>query len=81
MEISTLIIGFILGLVLGALLLYFMLRSTQVSRVLFDELNSNFIHQSADLNNSNIKTEELRSTNTELISDLKILQNENKSPH
>lgn len=76
MEISTLIIGFILGLVLGALLLYFMLKSSQVSRDLFDELNNNFIHQSADLNNSKIKTEELLSTNSELISDLKILQNE-----
>lgn len=76
MEISTLIIGFILGLVLGALLLYFMLKSSQVSRDLFDELNNNFIHQSADFNNSKIKTEELLLTNSELISDLKILQNE-----
>jgi len=76
MEISTLIIGFILGLVLGALLLYFMLKSSQVSRDLFDELNNNFIHQSADFNNSKIKSEELLSTNSELISDLKILQNE-----
>ncbi len=76
MEISTLIIGFILGLVLGALLLYFMLKSSQVSRDLFDELNSNFIHQNADLNNSKIKSEELLTNNSELISDLKILQNE-----
>ena len=76
MEISTLIIGFILGLVLGALLLYFMLKSSQVSRDLFDELNNNFIHQSADFNNSKIKSEELIKTNSELISDLKTLQNE-----
>ena len=76
MEISTLIIGLILGLVLGALFLYFMLKSSQVSRDLFDELKNNFIHQSADFNNSKIKTEELLSTNSELISDLKILQNE-----
>ena len=76
MEISTLIIGFILGLLLGALLLYFILKSSQVSRDLYDEINNNFIHQSADFNNSKIKTEELLKTNSELISDLKILQNE-----
>lgn len=76
MEISTLITGFILGLLLGALLLYFILKSSQVSRDLFDELNNNFIHQSADFNNSKIKTEELLTINSELISDLKTLQNE-----
>lgn len=76
MEISTLIIGFILGLLLGALLLYFILKSSQVSRDLYDEINNNFIHQSADFNNSKIKTEELLKTNSELISDLKTLQNE-----
>lgn len=76
MEISTLIIGIILGLLLGALLLYFILKSSQVSRDLYDEINNNFIRQSADFNNSKIKTEELLKTNSELISDLKILQNE-----
>lgn len=76
MEISTLIIGFILGLLLGALLLYFILKSSQVSRDLYDEINNNFIRQSADFNNSKIKTEELLKTNSELISDLKSLQNE-----
>ncbi len=76
MEIGTLIIGFILGSVLGALLLYFVLKSSQVSRKSFDDLNNNFIRQNADFYNSKNRTEEILKLNTELIADQKTSQME-----
>lgn len=81
MEISTLIFGFILGFILGAIILYFVLKSSQVSRNLFDELNHQFIHQSADLNNFRSKSEELLQTNSDLISELKTLEKEKQEFH
>ncbi|HCN11588.1 MAG TPA: DNA recombination protein RmuC [Chryseobacterium sp.] len=59
MEITTLIIVIIIGVVLGALLLYFILKSGNVPRKDFDELNQSYIKVNSDLQNSNLRISEL----------------------
>lgn len=59
MEITSLIIGFFIGGVLGALILYFVLKSAHVPRKLYDELNSNYIRRDADIQNYNSKITDL----------------------
>lgn len=53
-------IGFLSGVVLGALILYFILKSSTVSRKIYDELNNQYIRANSDLMNSITKIEELR---------------------
>ncbi|WP_299179146.1 DNA recombination protein RmuC [uncultured Chryseobacterium sp.] len=59
MELTYLIIGFIVGGILGAVILYFVLKSSMVSRGSYDELNNLHIKNSSDLENSNLKIQEL----------------------
>lgn len=59
MEITYLIIGFIAGGVLGAVILYFVLKSSMISRSLYDDLNNSHIRNNSDLENSNLKIQEL----------------------
>ncbi|WP_394337907.1 DNA recombination protein RmuC [Chryseobacterium nematophagum] len=59
MEMTYLIIGFIIGGLIGAIILYFILKSSMVSRSLYDELNTLQIRNNSDLENSNIKIQEL----------------------
>lgn len=59
MEISYLIIGFFVGGILGAAIVYFVLKSSSVARNLYDELNNNFIKINSDLQNSQSKIDEL----------------------
>ena len=59
MEISYLIIGFFVGGILGAVILYFVLKSSSVSRNIYDELNNQFIKINSDLQNSQVKINEL----------------------
>ena len=59
MEISYLIIGFFVGGILGAVILYFVLKSSSVSRNIYDELNNQFIKINSDLQNSQLKIDEL----------------------
>jgi len=54
-----LIIGFIAGGLLGAVILYFALKSSMVSRSSYDELNTLSIKNQSDLENSNLKIHEL----------------------
>lgn len=54
-----LIIGFIAGGLLGAVILYFALKSSMVSRISYDELNTLSIKNQSDLENSNLKIQEL----------------------
>ncbi|RNA63699.1 DNA recombination protein RmuC [Chryseobacterium nematophagum] len=56
---TYLIIGFIIGGLIGAIILYFILKSSMVSRSLYDELNTLQIRNNSDLENSNIKIQEL----------------------
>jgi len=59
MEITSLSVGFIFGAVLGAVLLYFILKSVNISRTVFDEMNNNYIRTKADLKNFELKISEL----------------------
>lgn len=59
MEMTYLIIGCIVGGTLGAIILYFALKSSTVSRSSYDELNFQHIKNKSDLENSNIKLQEL----------------------
>ncbi|ALR32622.1 recombinase RmuC [Chryseobacterium sp. IHB B 17019] len=78
---TYLIIGFIAGGILGAVILYFVLKSTMISRNSYDELNNLHIKNNSDLENSNLKIQELiqtinkeKETNlqqTDILNDLK----------
>lgn len=59
MEMIYLIIGLIAGGILGAVILYFVLKSSMVSRSSYDTLNSLSIKTQSDLENSNLKIQEL----------------------
>nr|WP_080777765.1 DNA recombination protein RmuC [Chryseobacterium phocaeense] len=78
---TYLIIGFIAGGVLGAVILYFALKSSTVSRSSYDELNNQQIRNHSDLENLNLKLQELNQNisrekeqnqqQTDLLNDLK----------
>ncbi|WP_089999883.1 DNA recombination protein RmuC [Chryseobacterium taichungense] len=59
MEIMYLIIGCIAGGIIGAIIQYFASKSSMISRNSFDELNNLYIRTRADLENSNLKIQEL----------------------
>lgn len=59
MEITYLIIGCFAGGIIGAVIIYFVLKSTMVSRNSYDEMNHLHIKSKADLENSNAKIEDL----------------------
>lgn len=81
MEITSLIIGLVFGGIVGAVILYFVLKSAHVPRTHFDEINGNYIRSSSDLQNSGLKINALdellsseRQTNrqqTEILNQLK----------
>lgn len=60
MEMIYLIIGLVAGGVLGAVILYFVLKSSMVSRSSYDALNTLAIKNQSDLENSNLKIQELQ---------------------
>ncbi|PIF43341.1 DNA recombination protein RmuC [Chryseobacterium sp. 52] len=78
---TYLIIGFIAGGALGAVILYFALKSSTVSRRSYDELNNLHIKNHSDLENLNLKVQELTQNisrekeqhqqQTDLLNDLK----------
>lgn len=59
MEFTYLIIGFIIGGIIGAVILYFVLKSSMVSRNSYDKLNSLHIKSNSDLENLTFKIQEL----------------------
>ncbi|WP_137905009.1 DNA recombination protein RmuC [Chryseobacterium sp. 2VB] len=59
MEMIYLIIGLVAGGILGAVILYFALKSSMVSRSSYDALNTLSIKNQSDLENSNQKIQEL----------------------
>ena len=66
MEITYLLIGFIVGGIIGAVILYFVSKSSAVSRNSYNELNNSYIKSISDLENINLKNQELtQSINTE----------------
>lgn len=48
------------GGILGAVILYFALKSSMVSRSSYDELNALFIRNKSDFENSNLKIQDLQ---------------------
>lgn len=78
---TYLIIGFAAGGILGAVILYFALKSSMVARSSYDELNTIHIKNSSDLENSSLKIQELTQNinkekelnqqQTDLLNDLK----------
>lgn len=60
MEMSYLIIGFIVGGILGGVILYFMMKSSMVSRISHDELSRQNIKISSDLENLLEKNRDLQ---------------------
>ncbi|KAB1229212.1 DNA recombination protein RmuC [Chryseobacterium viscerum] len=73
MEMIYLIIGFVAGGILGAVILYFALKSSMVSRSSYDGLNTLSIKTQSDLENSTLKIQELHQ-NISKEKDLNILQ-------
>ncbi|MCL8536539.1 DNA recombination protein RmuC [Chryseobacterium gallinarum] len=59
MEMIYLIIGCIAGGILGAVILYFALKSSMVSRSSYDELNTLYIKSNSDFSNATTKIQEL----------------------
>lgn len=59
MEITYLIIGCFVGGIIGVILIYFILKSSMVSRSSYDELNYLNIKTKADLENLNLKIQDL----------------------
>ncbi|MCL1663550.1 DNA recombination protein RmuC [Elizabethkingia ursingii] len=59
MEITYLLIGFIVGGIIGAVILYFISKSSSISRNLYNELNNSYIKSISDLENLNLKNQEL----------------------
>ncbi|MDV3665644.1 DNA recombination protein RmuC [Elizabethkingia anophelis] len=59
MEITYLLIGFIVGGIIGAVILYFVSKSSAVSRNSYNELNNSYIKSISDLENINLKNQEL----------------------
>ncbi len=59
MEMLYLVLGFITGGILGAVILYFIQKSSSVSRMQYEEMNNQFIKANADLENAQLRTEEL----------------------
>lgn len=68
-----LIIGFVAGGILGAVILYFALKSSMVSRSSYDGLNTLSIKTQSDLENSTLKIQELNQ-NISKEKELNILQ-------
>ncbi len=59
MEVIYLIVGFFAGGILGAIILYLVLKSSMVSRNSYENLNHSLIRSTTDLENSNHKILEL----------------------
>jgi DNA recombination protein RmuC len=62
MEMTYLIAGCITGGILGAVILYFALKSSMVSRNSYDELNNLYIKNNSDVENAYQKIQELSQT-------------------
>ncbi|WP_407403439.1 DNA recombination protein RmuC [Chryseobacterium sp.] len=59
MEITYLIFGFLIGGLIGALVIYFVLKSSMIARSAYEELNHLQIKNKSDLENSQNKISEL----------------------
>lgn len=76
MDFTSLFIGFLFGGIIGAVIIYYFIKSSHIPRTSFDDLNQKFIRTSADLENSNFKNEEFAALNSNLKVEIKNLQND-----
>ena len=54
-----LFLGLVLGLIVGGAAVYFALKSSQISRNIFEELQQNFVKKETELSNAEGKIDEL----------------------
>ena len=76
MDFTSLLVGLLFGGIIGAVIVYFIIKSSHISRPLFDDLNQDTIRKTADLENSILKNEEISALNADLKSEINCLQNE-----
>ena len=79
MDFTSLLLGFIFGGIIGAVILYFIVKSSHIPRHTFDHLNQGFIRSTADLENAHLKVKETAAVNAELNSEIKNLQTEKQN--
>lgn len=60
MDLISILIGFLIGGIIIGVMVYFVLKSSNVSRKAYDELNQNFIKSESNFSNSNHKIEQLQ---------------------
>ena len=76
MDFTSLLVGLLFGGIIGAVIVYFIIKSSHIPRPLFDDLNQDTIRKTADLENSILKNEEISALNADLKSEINSLQNE-----
>ena len=76
MDFTSLLVGLLFGGIIGAVIVYFIIKSSHIPRPLFDDLNQDTIRKTVDLENSILKNEEFSALNADLKSEINCLQNE-----
>ena len=71
MDFTSLLIGIIFGGIIGAVIIYFVVKSSHIPRQTFDDLNHHFIRATADLENADLKNNETIEVIAGLNSELK----------
>ena len=76
MDFTSLLVGLLFGGIIGAVIVYFIIKSSHIPRPLFDDLNQDTIRKTVDLENSILKNEEISALNADLKSEINSLQHE-----
>ena len=76
MDFTSLLVGLLFGGIIGAVIVYFIIKSSHIPRPLFDDLNQDTIRKTVDLENSILKNGEFSALNADLKSEINCLQNE-----
>ena len=71
MDFTSLLIGIIFGGIIGAVIIYFVVKYSHIPRQTFDDLNHHFIRATADLENADLKNNETIEVIAGLNSELK----------
>ena len=60
MDFTSIIFGLFFGVILGAVIPYFILKASHIPRQKFDNLNQNYIKTNSDLDNYLIRNKEIQ---------------------
>lgn len=60
MDLTSILLGFVLGAIIGTVILYFILKSSHLPRASFDDLKQNFIQSNSNLENATKRNAELQ---------------------